>query len=90
MTEQNRENYAQAITDPNPAWPSHVRPISLEGLDLLGVDKDRNLYWNGEKIRTQSQFDLTWGQRILAMLTAVGAFASGAVAALNYFCISLF
>jgi hypothetical protein len=33
-------------------WPSDVRPISTEGLTLLGIDRKNNLYWDGELIQT--------------------------------------
>ena len=43
---------AFASTNTPSHWPSDVRPISMEGLTLLGIDRGNNLYWDGELIRT--------------------------------------
>jgi hypothetical protein len=59
-------------------WPSDVRPISLDGLDHLGVDSRQRLYWDGKRVKTG--LDLTWFQTLLAVVVAastlLGAFAT--------------
>jgi hypothetical protein len=36
---------------PPPEWPSNVRPISIEGVSLLGIDPATNhLYWDGKEV----------------------------------------
>lgn len=59
----------------NPDWPKHVRVLSIEGMDNLGVDDAGQLYWKGEKIKTASQVELTteqgWGAWILILSAAV-------------------
>jgi hypothetical protein len=36
---------------PPAEWPDSVRPISIEGVSLLGIDPATNqLYWDGEQV----------------------------------------
>jgi hypothetical protein len=40
--------------DPPPNWPSGVRPISQEGMALIGIDPTTNkLFWDGKEIVLQ-------------------------------------
>ncbi len=41
-----------ASTNAPSHWPRDVHPISMEGLDLLGIDRKNNLYWDGDLVRT--------------------------------------
>ena len=41
-----------ATVSPPSDWPRGIRPISLEGTGLLGIDARGRLYWDGEYIRT--------------------------------------
>ena len=59
-------------------WPSHVKPVGLDGLSLLGVDSERALYWDGKQIKVQRTLRLDWWQTIIAVCAAVGAFLAGA------------
>jgi hypothetical protein len=63
--------------DPPPTWPSGVRPISQEGLALLGIDPatDR-LFWDGKQVVVRSRVRLTWWQDFLAALAAFGMFGT--------------
>jgi hypothetical protein len=36
---------------PPPEWPSSVRPISINGVSLFGIDPATNkVYWDGKEI----------------------------------------
>lgn len=80
----NRGHPAQSDSDPKPSWPSGVRPISIDGLDHLGVGDDGSLYWDGKPIVVRRGIDLTWWQITIALIAALGAFASGVVAVLEF------
>ncbi|MBB3525384.1 hypothetical protein FHX03_004750 [Rhizobium sp. BK456] len=32
-------------------WPDGVKPISMQGISLLGIDADNNLYWDGRRLQ---------------------------------------
>lgn len=39
---------------PPPDWPVHVRPISMNGLGLFGIDsKTHSLHFDGDKLVTE-------------------------------------
>lgn len=59
-------------------WPENVRSISLEGLGLLGLDDEGNLYLNGKRLYTERR--LASQERLIAWLVAISTFV-GAVAA---------
>ena len=45
---------------PPPEWPAGVRPISIDGVTLFGINHETNkLYWDGRVIVVRSRFDLT-------------------------------
>jgi hypothetical protein len=56
-------------------WPENIRPISLEGLNLLAVEPDTNkLYWNGKEVVLKDSISLDWPERMLGFFVAVGTF----------------
>jgi hypothetical protein len=62
---------------PPPEWPSNVRPISMEGVSLLGIDPATNkLYWDGKEIVVRDRLRLGGWANFLAILVAIGAFGS--------------
>jgi hypothetical protein len=62
---------------PPPEWPSNVRPISIEGVSLLGIDPATNkLYWDGKEIVVRDRLRLGGWANFLAILVAIGAFGS--------------
>jgi len=75
---------AQSNSDPKPGWPPGVHPISMDGTGFLGVGDDGALYWDGKPVVVRKEIDLTWWQTTIAIVAAVGAFASGLVAVLEY------
>jgi hypothetical protein len=54
-------------------WPPGVRPVTLESFDLLGVDKDNRLYWDGKPVEVRRRFDLTFWQKLGAVIIVIGA-----------------
>ena len=66
-----------SMMEPPPTWPSGVRPISQEGLALLGIDPSTNrLFWDGKEVVLRSRVRLTWWQSFLATLAAFGMFGT--------------
>jgi hypothetical protein len=59
---------------PPPEWPSNVRPISTEGVSLLGIDPATNqLYWDGKQVVLRDRVVTLGGfERFLVALAAVG------------------
>lgn len=45
--DDGRKHPAQSTSDPRVGWSEGVRPISVDGLDHLGVDDDGALFWGG-------------------------------------------
>jgi hypothetical protein len=43
-------------------WPPGVRPVTLESFDLLGVDKDNRLYWDGKPVESAAGSILPFGR----------------------------
>lgn len=75
---------AYATAEPPGNWPKHVRPISLNGLNLLGIGEDDRLYWDGKEIQMRRRLRLTWWQGLMISIGALGAAAQGATAVLMW------
>ncbi|WP_158933308.1 hypothetical protein [Acidisphaera sp. S103] len=59
-----------------PKWPEGVEPIGLEDLNRIGIDSERQLYWDGRRIEIRRILDLTTFQKRIAVIaTIVGLFA---------------
>jgi hypothetical protein len=72
-----------------PEWPTDVRPLSLDGLQLLGIDGKRQLFWDGERVQIERRFVLSFWQKtgaVLVVFGALGAFAQGVTATLDEGC----
>jgi hypothetical protein len=70
-------SFRYSTMDPPPDWPSHVRPISQEGLGLLGIDPSTNrLFWDGKEVVLRNRVRLSWWQGFLAFLIACGTFGT--------------
>ena len=77
-----------ASVEPPKDWPIGVRPISINGLNLFGIDQQNRLYWDGQRVAFTLRLENY--QIFLLTLASVGAFLSGASDALTYFQIKLF
>jgi len=60
-----------------PGWPNDVEEIRIGDLARLGIDKNRQLYWDGEKIELRRRLDLTKPQKIAAILVTAAAVLGG-------------
>lgn len=85
--------HGQSIADTPPGWPSGVRPISADGLDLIGVDGAGMLYWDGKPVEVRRRLDLSGWEKAFAIvvgfftiLGGVGAVAQGWAAAHQWSC----
>lgn len=81
------EELPPGSTTPHPAqstaarpndWPTGVRPISIDGLSHIGVGNDGSLYWDGRPIQVVRRFDLSFWQKVGAVLTVLAALAAAA------------
>jgi hypothetical protein len=59
-------------------WPRRVHSISMEGLNLLGVDDQYQLYWDGKPIEIKRTLSLSIWQRVGAVTITLSA-AAGAM-----------
>jgi hypothetical protein len=64
-----------ATEDPPDNWPKGVKPISMEGLTLFGVDPTSGkLYWDGQEVATRIKFG--WIERSIAIVGVASAFGT--------------
>ncbi|MFC3440760.1 hypothetical protein ACFOKF_06020 [Sphingobium rhizovicinum] len=75
---QQRERY-----DFEKAWPDTVWSIGINRLDLLGVDDDGNLYWNGKPIEVRKSVALSLWQRVGAISVTLSAIVGAGAAAVS-------
>ena len=57
-------------------WPSGVEPITMEELEKLGRNANGELFWEGKRLITRSQFHFTLPQVCLAILAAIASLAT--------------
>jgi len=58
---------------PRLGWPKGVQPISIEGLDLLGINvASGRLYWNGLELVAKNRVCLGGLEIWLAVLATMG------------------
>ena len=76
---QHRRDHIWFEEDRAPEWPAGVHAVSRDGLQLLGLDFGRKLYWDGKPVEMQRRLDLTCRQQRIAGATA----AAGLLAGLN-------
>ncbi len=70
---------------PPPAWPNGVEPIGMEDLNRIGIDSQRQLYWDGHRIEIRRSIVLTRVQKwVAAIVTVVGLLAGLATIATGY------
>lgn len=57
-------------------WPKDVKPMSWQGMNLLGADGKGGLYWDGKKLR--SEVKLGWFANLVGALIAISTFFAAA------------
>ena len=60
-----------------PNWPEGVEQIRIGDLARLGIDKHRQLYWDGQRIEIRRRLDLTRPQKIAALIVTAAAILGG-------------
>lgn len=61
-----------------PDWPSEVRPVSIDGLALIGINPATNdLYWDGRQVEMRKRLETY--ERVLATIGAISAVALAVV-----------
>lgn len=63
-----RSKFADANIPPD--WPRDVRPISIKGLQLFGINGEGRICWDGKPLQTVNK--LGFFERVLATLVALG------------------
>jgi hypothetical protein len=85
MTDRTREEdlkQVPPIKGSKSSWPPGVRTISLDEVDLLGVDRNNRLYWDGRPVEVSRRLTgwQTFGAFLVGtfvVLGAIGSFAQG-------------
>jgi hypothetical protein len=68
-----QRTYRFSTETPPESWPKGVRPISTNGLSLLGVHESSGLlFWDGREIVTR--FSFGWLPLTIAGIAAAGTF----------------
>jgi hypothetical protein len=60
-----------------PSWPDGVVPIRVADLKKIGIDKNRQLFWDGQKIEIRRRLDLTRPQKLIALIVTAAAILGG-------------
>jgi hypothetical protein len=69
-----------------PGWPAGVRPISVEGLSLFGINEATGrLYWDGRQVRTRRVIQLGKPERWIAGFAAAGIWGAFLVGLVRLF-----
>jgi hypothetical protein len=62
------------------SWPKGVRPISIDEMDALGVDRDGLIYWNGHPVQVRRKIELRSKELVLAAVATVATLIQAIVA----------
>ncbi len=78
-----RTHHAQSTATPPASWPPGIRPISLEGLDHIGVGAGGDLYWDGKPIVVRKGLTLSTLQNAGALIVGLAAVVAAGAAAVS-------
>jgi hypothetical protein len=56
----------------------------MDELDLIGLDEDNRLYWNGKPIVTEERITLAWWVNVSAVLTGASTFTLAVIELLRF------
>jgi hypothetical protein len=77
--------------DPRVKWPEGIEPIGMEDLNRIGIDSERQLYWDGHRIEIKRFLVLTRFQKwFAAIATVIGLLAGLATIATGFNNASIF
>ena len=62
---------------PPPEWPECVEPLSIADLNRLGIDLERQLYWDGRRVEIRRFLVLTRFQKWFASVVALVGLCAG-------------
>jgi hypothetical protein len=62
---------------PPPEWPEGVEPLSIADLNRLGIDSERQLYWDGRRVEIRRFLVLTRFQKWFASVVALVGLCAG-------------
>ena len=62
-------------------WPDGVRAISTNGLALIGLNENFELFWDGKPIEIRKPLSFTFWQKVMATLTVVSAVVAASIPA---------
>jgi hypothetical protein len=66
------------VTEDRPlGWPSDVDPINIEDLGRLGINTDKELFWDGKRVEVRHRLILTRLQKMGAVVVAICAILGG-------------
>ncbi|MDR9783458.1 hypothetical protein [Rhizobium redzepovicii] len=80
--EQIRRSKFASVNVP-PEWPADVNPVSLNGVSLLGIDANNNLYWDGKRLQLATRLGTV--ERVLAVLVSIGTVSSAVIEGLDLY-----
>ena len=83
LMDDGRRHPAQSTGEPHAGWPAGVRPISMDGIDHLGVGDDGTLYWDGKPVEVRKSLTLTTMQKVGALAVAASAIVGAGAAAVS-------
>jgi hypothetical protein len=85
----NIRRYARSTERP-PEWPQNVHGITQNGLNLLGLDEQTRLHWDGKPLVIEQRLTFSRWQKLLGALSVLaltlGATAQGVDAGHNFGC----
>jgi hypothetical protein len=64
------------MSDKPPHWPADVEPLVIEEFEKLGRNARNELFWDGRRLISRSQYLFTWPQVGLAVLAAMASLAT--------------
>ncbi len=82
MTERRERIFYRADQS---TWPEHVHIISIDELDGLGIDDERQLYWHGKPIEVRKRLQLTAAERCFAIVGVSAAVVVAVATVVNVY-----
>lgn len=65
------------MSDRPPHWPPDVKPIDVEDVGRLGLNRENELFWDGKAVEIRRPLVLTRAQKVLAVVVSICAILGG-------------